>query len=112
MSAPSPPSPPPKPPRVFTIPAGLPFVDVLAAGILDSMGGDPAALARVTVLVPTRRARRSLAEAFLRQSDGRPLLLPRMTALGDLDEDEILFAGGSSAEDGSGAEGDTGDGVT
>ena len=101
MNAAPPRSPAPKSPRVFTIPAGLPFVDVLAAGILDRMDGDPAALARVTVLVPTRRARRSLAEAFLRQSQGRPLLLPRMTALGDLDEDEILFAGGFGAEDGA-----------
>ncbi|PPR59215.1 MAG: hypothetical protein CFH04_02048, partial [Alphaproteobacteria bacterium MarineAlpha3_Bin3] len=46
---------PPRKPRVFTIPAGHPFVDVLAAGILDRVNGDPAALARVTVLVPTRR---------------------------------------------------------
>ena len=88
---------PPRKPRVFTIPAGLPFVDVLAAGILDRVNGDPAALARVTVLVPTRRARRSLAEAFLRQGDGRAMMLPRTVALGDLDEDEILFAGGFEA---------------
>ena len=38
-------SPPPRKPRIFTIPAGLPFVDVLAAGILDRVNGDPAALA-------------------------------------------------------------------
>ncbi len=101
MSASPPQSPPKKSPRVFTIPAGLPFVDVLAAGIFDFMGSNPAALARVTVLVPTRRARRSLAEAFLRQSEGRPLLLPRMTALGDLDEDKILIADGFGAEDGA-----------
>ncbi len=88
-------------PKVFTIPSGLPFVDVLAAGIEDRWGGDPAALAGVTVLVPTRRARRSLAEAFLRQSGGRPLLLPRMIALGDLDEDEILFAGGFQPQPGA-----------
>ncbi len=108
MNAAPPQSAPIKSPRVFTIPAGLPFVDVLVAGILERMGGDPAALARVTVLVPTRRARRSLAEAFLRQSEGRPLLLPRMTALGDLDEDEILFAGGFGAEDGAPAGGGLG----
>ncbi|NQU60701.1 MAG: double-strand break repair protein AddB [Rhodospirillales bacterium] len=87
--------------KVFTIPAGLPFVDVLAAGISERWGTDPAALAGVTVLVPTRRARRGLTEAFLRQSEGRPLLLPRMIALGDLDEDDILFAGGFAAEEGA-----------
>ena len=95
---------PPRKPQVFTIPAGPSFVNILAAGILDRVDGDPAALARVTVLVPTRRARRSLAEAFLRQSDGRAMLLPRTLALGDLDEDEILFAGGfESSSDPGGA---------
>ena len=96
-------TPPPRQPpsgknsKVFTIPAGLPFVDVLAAGIRDRAGGEPEALAGVTVLVPTRRARRSLSEAFLRLSHGQALLLPKMIALGDLDEDEILFAGGFEA---------------
>ena len=86
-----------KNPKVFTIAAGLPFVDVLAAGIRDRAGGEPEALAGVTVLVPTRRARRSLSEAFLRLSHGQALLLPKMIALGDLDGDEILFAGGFEA---------------
>ncbi len=86
-------------PRVYSIPAGLPFVDVLAAGIRDRVGNEPLALAEVTVLVPTKRARRSLTEAFLRQSGGQALLLPRMIALGELDEDEILFSGGLIGED-------------
>jgi ATP-dependent helicase/nuclease subunit B len=78
-------------PKVFTIAAGLPFVDVLAAGIQDRVGNDPAELATATVLVPTQRSRRSLADAFLRHNDGRALLLPRIIALGDMDEDEVLF---------------------
>ncbi|MBT3307476.1 MAG: double-strand break repair protein AddB, partial [Alphaproteobacteria bacterium] len=82
------------PPNVFTIAAGLPFVDVLAAGIRTRTGDDPAALAGVTVLVPTQRSRRVLTEAFLRQSGGQALLLPRIIALGDMDEDEIQFSGG------------------
>ena len=80
--------------KVFTIAAGQPFVDVLAAGIQHGAGGDPAALAGGMVLVPTQRSKRSLSEAFLRQSGGRALLLPRIIALGDMDEDEILFSGG------------------
>jgi len=89
-----------RPANVLTIAAGLPFTDALAAGILARVDRDPLRLARVTVLVPTRRARRSLAEAFLRQGGGRALLLPRMMALGDLDEDEILLTGGFAADDG------------
>ena len=50
-------------------------------------------VARGLILLPTRRAARSLAEAFLRASDGRPLLLPRITALGALDEAPLTLAG-------------------
>ncbi len=74
---------------VYTIPAGLSFVDVLAQGILERSSGDPLALARIQVLLPTRRACRSLREAFLRLSNGDPLLLPRMNPIGDVDEEEL-----------------------
>ena len=95
---------------VYTIDAGIPFVDALARGlqlrISRDHGDDPLALARVTVLLPTRRAVRSLAEAFLRASGGTPLLLPRMMPLGDLDEDELLITGEAAgpAADGTGTE--------
>jgi ATP-dependent helicase/nuclease subunit B len=74
--------------RVFTIPLHLPFVDALAAGLLAEAGEDPLALARLTVFLPTRRACRSLREAFLRQSPAKALLLPRLRAVGELGEDE------------------------
>jgi len=61
--------------------------------------GDPLRLARMTVLLPTRRAARSLREAFLRltgegSDPGAPLLLPRMRPIGDLDADELEFGTG------------------
>ncbi len=77
-------------PAVFTIPAGVSFVDALARGLLERWGADPLALSEVHVLLPTRRACRSLREAFLRVSGGRPLLGPRLQPLGDLDEEELL----------------------
>jgi len=83
--------------RLFTIPPGVSFVDALAAGLLAETSGDPLALAHYTILLPTRRARRALDEAFLRQSDGRPLLLPRTLPLGDLDPDDAMLAGGDEA---------------
>ncbi len=73
--------------KVSTIPPGAPFVDALAAGVLARHGGDPLALARVTVLVPTRRACLALRDAFLRRSAGAALLLPRIMPLGDIDPD-------------------------
>lgn len=78
-----------RPPRVYTIPPGRHFVDALASGILASARADPLSLADVIVLLPTRRAGRTLVEAFLRQTFGRPLVLPRIMPLGDVDEDAL-----------------------
>jgi ATP-dependent helicase/nuclease subunit B len=79
--------------RVWTISPVISFVDALADGVLTETGNDPLRLADVTVLVPTRRAGRALREAFLRRSGGKPLLLPRLMPLQDIDEDEALLAG-------------------
>jgi ATP-dependent helicase/nuclease subunit B len=79
--------------RVFTIPPEVPFLDALAAGLLAESGGDPAQLARATILLPTRRAVRAMAEAFLRASEGHALLLPRLVPVGDLDADELALVG-------------------
>lgn len=78
-------------PNLYTIPAGAPFADSLAAGLMAEYGAEPAGLGRLTVLLPTRRAARSLREAFLRQSGGKPLILPLMRPIGDVEEDELLF---------------------
>lgn len=81
-------------PEFYTIEAGTPFVDALAQGLLDRAGDDPAALAAMRVLLPTRRACRALRDTFLRIGGGRPLLLPRLTPLGDADEDELEIGEG------------------
>ena len=80
-------------PTVYTVPPHTPFVDALAGGILSGRAvpldpGDPLALSRLTILLPTRRACRALGLAFLRAAPGRALLLPRIRPLGDIDEDE------------------------
>jgi ATP-dependent helicase/nuclease subunit B len=81
--------------NLFDIPAHRPFLDTLAAGVLRRAAGDgPEALARTTILLPTRRSARALREAFLRAGDGRALLLPRMRALAGLsteDADELAL---------------------
>src|SRR5271165_1205470 len=79
--------------NLFTIPAGVPFLDTLATEWLERSGSDPLAVSRGLILLPTRRAARALAEAFLRATGGRPLLLPRITALGALDEAPLALAG-------------------
>lgn len=92
---------------VFTIASETAFVDSLARGLLsrfgpqvedvaagDDRGDGHGALAEVHVLLPTRRACRALGEAFLRAAGGAPMLLPAMTPIGDVDEDEIGFLAG------------------
>ncbi|MGE0610736.1 MAG: double-strand break repair protein AddB [Hyphomicrobiales bacterium] len=84
---------------VFTIPAAAPFLDTLAAAILNGdlprPGGgplDPAGLAAATILLPTRRACRAMREALHRQAGTPALLLPSIRPLGDVDEDAALLA--------------------
>lgn len=81
--------------RLYDIPAHLPFLDCLAAGVLRMIPGDaPERLSRVTILLPTRRSARALRAAFLRAAEGRALVLPRMRALAGLsteDADELAL---------------------
>src|SRR4051812_16845857 len=86
-------------PRVTTIPTGAAFLDALAAGILADAGDDRVALTRAIVLLPTRRACRALRDAFLRQSGGRPTLLPQMRPIGDVDDDELAIVADDSGVD-------------
>jgi len=74
--------------RVHTIPAGVPFADALATGLL-ARAANPLALADIQLLLPTRRACRAVRNAFLRVGDGRALLLPRLVPIGDVDEDVL-----------------------
>ncbi|MEQ8665053.1 MAG: double-strand break repair protein AddB [Rhodospirillales bacterium] len=76
---------------LFSIPSDRPFVDDLAHGILRQSDDDPMELARFRILLPTRRACRSLREAFLRIGGGAPRLLPRMIPIGDVDEDDLIL---------------------
>ena len=78
-------------PTVYSIPPGVPFVDALAAGLLARTADDPLALSATSILLPTRRACRALTEAFLRQSNGKALLLPRLMPIGDSDEAQSLL---------------------
>lgn len=80
-------------PRVYSVPAHLPFLDQLAAGLWRDAGEDAATLARATVVLPTRRAARGLMEAFLRLTEGRPLLLPRVIALAEANDEAAMLAG-------------------
>jgi ATP-dependent helicase/nuclease subunit B len=82
--------------RVFTIPASAPFlptlIEALVGGKLGFAAPDPLALAAATLYLPTRRACRLARDAFLDGLNGDATILPRIVAIGDIDEDEIAFA--------------------
>jgi len=85
-------------PRVFTIPASAPFLETLiralrAGRLIDGFpGADPLALADATLFLPTRRACALAREAFLDATGSVAIALPRIVALGEIDEDELAFA--------------------
>jgi ATP-dependent helicase/nuclease subunit B len=83
---------------LYSIPPEQSFVDALARGLLARAGDDPLKLADPLILLPTRRACRALREAFLRQSGGEALILPRMRPIGDVDEDELALGEGLMGE--------------
>lgn len=82
-------------PLVYAIAAHRGFADALVAGIVPRYREDGFGLARLTLLVPSSRAARTLSEAFIRHAGATGeggLLMPRMVAVGDLDLDEKLGA--------------------
>jgi ATP-dependent helicase/nuclease subunit B len=85
--------------RVFSVPLSVPFLRSVIAALVDGRlvegfepRRNPARLAEATLYLPTRRAMRVAREVFLDQLQSDAAVLPRMVALGDIDEDELAFA--------------------
>ncbi|MBO9517277.1 MAG: PD-(D/E)XK nuclease family protein [Porphyrobacter sp.] len=76
-------------PNVYSIAAHRGFADALVAGLVPRYADPEVGLARLTLLLPSGRAVRTMSEAFIRHS-GTGLLMPRMVVVGDLDLDEAL----------------------
>ncbi len=84
--------------RVFSIPPGCAFLPTLVDALLEGrlvgpLGDDPAALADVTIYVPTRRATRALVALLADHGGGKAQLLPRIVPLGETDEAEFELTG-------------------
>ena len=80
-------------PKLYSIAAHRGFADALVAGLVPRYADPEFGLARLTLLVPSSRARRTIAEAFIRHAGetyAPGLLMPRMAVVGDLDLDETL----------------------
>ncbi|HWI10153.1 MAG TPA: double-strand break repair protein AddB [Burkholderiaceae bacterium] len=84
--------------RVFSVPVSVPFLRSVIAALVDGRLVDgfeartqPDRLAQATLYLPTRRAGRMAREIFLDELKRDAVLLPRIVALGDIDEDELGF---------------------
>jgi len=86
--------------RVFSVPVSVPFLRSVISALIDgrlvqgfAARTDPARLAEATLYLPTRRAMRVAREVFLDELKTDAAILPRIVALGDIDEDELALAG-------------------
>ena len=80
-------------PQVYSIAAHRGFADALVAGLVPRYADQDFGLARLTLLLPSARAARTMSEAFVRhagETGSAGLLMPRMVLVGDLDLDESL----------------------
>jgi ATP-dependent helicase/nuclease subunit B len=89
--------------HVFNVPASAPFLRTVIAALVDGRLVDgfearrqPEELARATLYLPTRRATRLARDVFLDVLGSEAAILPRLVALGDIDEDELIFAQAAS----------------
>jgi ATP-dependent helicase/nuclease subunit B len=83
--------------RVYTIPPSAPFLPTLIHAFKEGrlVGGivpGPLAFADTTIFLPTRRACRLARDTFLRVLGVDAAVLPRIVPIGDIDEDELVFA--------------------
>jgi ATP-dependent helicase/nuclease subunit B len=85
--------------RVCSVPVSVPFLRTVIAALVDgrlidgfNARTEPAKLAEVTLYLPTRRAGHMAREIFLDELKADAAVLPRIIALGDIDEDELAFA--------------------
>ncbi len=74
---------------VYTIAAGQNFSKVFAQHLLQQEASSPERLTQYHLLLPTRRACRIMRDAFLQLNDGKPLLLPAMSPIGEVDEQDL-----------------------
>ena len=91
--------------HVFNVPASVPFLRTVVTALVDGRlvagfeaRSDLRRLADVTLYLPTRRAGRMVRDVFLDVLDTDAVLLPRIRALGDIDEDELGFTDAASSD--------------
>ncbi len=88
-------------PRFFSIAPGRPFLTDFTLALRTALADQRHFnVSDSTIFLPTRRATRALTNAFIKTAPGgRASLLPRIRALGDVDEDEFIIFDGDAADE-------------
>lgn len=84
--------------NIFTIEPGVPFARSLARQLLAETKTTPEILPSYRIILPNRRAIRTLNEAFLKENGEQATLLPQMQSLGDVDEEELSLVSFNNEE--------------
>jgi ATP-dependent helicase/nuclease subunit B len=79
--------------NIFALPADVAYLPALAAAWLQAAAEAGRTADEGMLLLPTRRSARALAGAFLAANGGQPMLLPRIVAIGALDEVGLALSG-------------------
>lgn len=83
-------------PSVYTIHSSLPFQRELVHVLLNNYKNQ---LDDAIILLPSRRACRNLQATFLELTHGKPMILPQISPLGDIDDNDLALmqiSGGAS----------------
>ncbi len=75
----------------YSIPPSEPFLRRLAEWVLAEYGHDTLTFTQALILLPGRRACKSLRDIFLDVTGGKPLLLPRIQPIGDVEDNDFLL---------------------
>ena len=74
---------------IYGIDFSTSLADILAKNLIEKYQSNPFDLAKIQVVLPTRRACKSFKEAFLNLSKGKSILLPQMIPLYEMDKLDI-----------------------
>jgi ATP-dependent helicase/nuclease subunit B len=88
-------------PAVYTIPAGRPFLPEVVRVVAEAYADDPLSISDLTIFLPNRRAIRTIGDAFQAHAaaTGRAAtVMPKLRALGDLQEEDLILSGTPLAE--------------
>jgi ATP-dependent helicase/nuclease subunit B len=80
---------------LYTIPSSLPFLRTLARSLIRK--NDPINLAQHLILLPTRQACLEFSHLLFEENHQKPLILPRILPLGEIEEEEFFLTSPQSA---------------